>query len=395
MADIKKQLQWSKLKVGSVITLALLILLVTVFFAGSLEDFFSKKVELKTHFKDVKGLRKGAPVWVFGTEVGSVKAIDLDPAFGTIVTMKINKSALPFIREDSTASILTMGLLGDKYIEIGAGSPEAKAVRPGETIQGTLQIEFQDVMKTSSATIETMSEFIKKLDGFVTKIEEGQGTVAKLLNDPSLYNNLNETTRTLSKTSQTLSLVAEEIRTSQGTLNKLIEDPSLYEKLQASASHLEEMTRTVKESTGTLKKLIEDPTLYNQLLASSSHIEASSKKIEEFSGKLNPFITKLDAFSTRLSEGQGTLRKLIEDPALYEDLDKGVRQLSSVMEDAHTILERIDKGEGLATAFLKNKELVKELDETLVQFKTMTREMEALLKDIKANPKKYLKFSLF
>ncbi len=395
MADIQKRLQWSKLKVGSVITLALLILLATVFFAGNLEDFFLKKVELKTHFRDVKGLRRGAPVWVFGTEVGSVQEIDLDPTFGTIVTMKINKNALPFIKEDSTAAILTMGLLGDKYIEVGAGSPEAKPVRSGETIKGTSEIEFQDVMKVTSITIGTMSEFIKNLDGLVTKIEEGQGTFAKLLNDPSLYNNLNNTTQTLSKTAQTLSEVAEEIRTSQGTLKKLIEDPSLYEKLQATASHLEEMTRTVKESTGTLKKLIEDPTLYNHLLASSSHIEASSKKIEEFSEKLDPLITKLDAFSARLSEGQGTLRKLIEDPTLYQDLDKGARQLSSVMEEAHTILERIDKGEGLATAFLRNKELVKELDETIVQFKKMALEMEALVKDIKAHPKKYLKFSLF
>ncbi len=395
MADIRKQLRWSKLKVGAVVTLALLILLVTVFFAGNLQELFLKKVELKTHFKDVKGLRRGAPVWLFGTEVGSVSQIDLSPTYGTVVTMKINKSAIPFIKEDSTAGVLTMGLLGDKYVEIGAGSPEAKPVRPGETIKGTAEIEFQDVMKVTSVTIETMSEFIKKLDSFVTKVEEGHGTVAKLLNDPSLYNNMNETTRTLNKTAQTLSQIAEGIQTSQGTLKKLIEDPSLYERLQSTASHLEEMTRTVKESAGTLKKLIEDPTLYNQLLSSSSHIEASTKKIEEFSGKLDPFITKLDAFSARLSEGQGTLRKLIEDPTLYEDLDKGVRQLSSVMEEAHTILERIDKGEGLATAFIRNKELVKELDETIVQFKKMALEMEGLVKDIKANPKKYLKFSLF
>jgi phospholipid/cholesterol/gamma-HCH transport system substrate-binding protein len=374
MADIKKQLQWSKLKVGSVITLALLILLVTVFFAGNIEELFLKKVELKTHFKDVKGLRRGAPVWVYGTEVGSVRDIDLDPKVGTIVTMKLNKSALPFIKEDSTAGILTMGLLGDKYIEIGTGSPEARPVRPGETIEGAVQIEFQDVMKTSSVTIETMSGFIKKLDGFVTKIEEGQGTFAKLLNDPSLYNNLN-------KTSQTLSLVAEEIRTAQGTLKKLIDDPSLYQKLEASASNLQEMTRIVKESSGTFKKLIEDPTLYNKILESASHVEASSKKLEAFSGKL-------ESFGTKLNDSQGSLKKFIEDPTLYNDLNKGAKQVSA-------ILEEIDKGQGLATAFLKNKELARELSETLVQLKKMTEDIEELAKDIKANPKKYLKFSVF
>ena len=371
MADIKKQLQWSKLKVGSVITLALFILLATVFFAGNLEELFSKKVALKTHFKDVKGLRRGAPVWIFGTEVGSVREINLDPTYGTIVTMRINRSALTFIKEDAKASILTMGLLGDKYIEISAGSPKAGPIHPGEMIEGTAQIEFQDVMATSAITIETMTEFIKKLEAFVTKIEEGEGTLAKFLTDPSVYNNLNKTTHTLS-------LIAQEIRTSQGTLRMLIDDRSLYTKILAAASNLEDTTRMVKGSSGTLKRLIEDPSIYNKLLESASHIEAFSRRMEAVSAKLETFSTKLD-------ESQGTLKRLIEDPTLYEDLDQGAKRLSS-------ILEQIDKGEGLATAFLRDKELVREL---LVQFKATTQELEGLVKDIKTNPKKYLKFSIF
>jgi phospholipid/cholesterol/gamma-HCH transport system substrate-binding protein len=374
MADIKRELQWSKLKVGSVITLALFTILVTVFFAGGLEDLFSKKVTLKANFKDVKGLRKSAPVWIFGTEVGSVKEIDLNPVYGTVVTMRINRSALSYIKEDSKASILTMGLLGDKYVEIAGGSTTARPIHPEKMIQGTAQLEFQDVMETSTITIQTTTEFIRKLDAFVTKIEEGQGTVAKFLNDPSFYNNIN-------KAAQALSLVTEEIHTSQGTLRMLIDDPSFYNKMAAAASNLEEMTRTVKESSGTLKKLIEDPSVYNKLLESASHIEAFSTKMEAVS-------TKLEVFSTKLEESQGTLKKLIEDPTLYEDLDKGAKQLSSV-------LGQIDKGEGLATAFLKDKELVRELDETLVQIKKMTLELEGLVKDIKAHPKKYLKFSVF
>jgi len=374
MADIKRELQWSKLKVGSVITLALFIIFVTVFFAGNLEDLFSKKVTLKANFKDVKGLRKGAPIWIFGTEVGSAKEIDLDPAYGTVVTMRINKSALPYIKEDSKASILTMGLLGDKYVDISGGSAAAGPIHPEKMIQGAAQIEFQDVMETSTITIQTTTEFIKKLEAFVTKIEEGQGTVAKFLNDPSVYNNIN-------KAAQTLSSVAEEIRTSRGTLRMLMDDPSFYNKMAAAASNLEEMTRTVKESSGTLKKLIEDPSIYNKLLESASHIEAFSTKMESVS-------TKLETFSTKLDESQGTLHRLIEDPTLYEDLDKGAKQLSS-------ILEQIDKGEGLASAFLRDKALVKELDETLVQIRIMTQELEVLVKDIKTHPKKYLKFSIF
>jgi len=367
MADIRKQLKWSKLKVGAVITLALFILLVTVFFAGNIEDLFVRKVELKANFRDVKGLRKGAPVWIFGTEVGSVKEIDLNLVYGTVVGMRINKSALEYINKDSKASILTMGLLGDKFVEISAGSPQAGPIHPGEMIQGTAEIELKDVIETGAATIETMTSFIKKLESLVTKIEEGQGTVAKFLNDPSVYNSLN-------KTAQALSSVAEEIHTSQGTLKMLIDNPSLYQKTLEAASNLEETTRMIKESSGTLKRLVEDPSIYNKTLEAASHIEA--------------FSTKLEEFTTKLNESQGSLKKFIEDPVLYENVNKSAIQLSSV-------LERIDKGEGLAAAFLKNKELVTDLDETIVQIRKTAQEFEALVKDIKANPKRYLKFSVF
>src|SRR4030043_1969366 len=117
MFDIKKQFLWSKLKVGLVVTLALFTLFITVFFASSIENLLSPKVELKAQIQNVKGLRKGAPVWVSGIEVGSVKNISLDTGYGTIVTLSINKDAMEFLRKDSEATIMTMGLLGDKYIE--------------------------------------------------------------------------------------------------------------------------------------------------------------------------------------------------------------------------------------------------------------------------------------
>ena len=79
---------------------------------------------------------------------------------------------------------------------------------------------------------------------------------------------------------------------------------------------------------------------------------------------------------------------MIEDPQLYENFNRDLKELSS-------ILERIDKGEGLAGAFLRNEELAKELSEVLLEFKRLSSELEALAKDIKEHPKKYFKFSIF
>jgi len=343
MFDAKRQLKWSQIKVGLVITVAFLILLISVFFAGNIQSVFLSKAELKIQFRDVVGLRKGAPVWILGLEEGSVKNITLDPTYGVIVTIAVNKNALGLVRKDSLATILTMGLLGDKYIELSPGSPQAEPIRPGEMIKGSSEMGLREVM----------GQFIERIDSLVTKIEGGQGTIAKLLNDPVLYNNLLGATHSLSA-------FLENLKDSKGTLKLLIDDPSVYKKMLVATSSIEEFSKRINESSGTLRHLIEDPSLYNKTLTVAS-------QIEEFSRKLN--------------ESQGTLKKMIEDPALYENFNRDLKELSS-------ILEKIDKGEGVAGALIRDRELAKELKDTVT-------ELKELLKNIKDHPKKYFKFSVF
>lgn len=367
MADVKKKLRWSQLKVGLVITLALFILLVAIFFAGGIENLFSPTVKLRVQFRDVKGLRKGAPVWIYGTEVGSVKEIDLDPVYGTLVTLAVNRGAMGFIKKDSQASILTMGLLGDKYVELNTGSPLAEPIRPDEMIKGTTQIEFTDIVETSALTIQRVSELTAKLDHLVTGIESGQGTVAKFLADPAVYDNLKNATNTLSKT-------LDDFKNSRGTLKMLIEDPSIYNRILAATSSIEEFGNTLNKGSGTLKKLVEDPSLYDALLATASEMEAFSKK---------------------LNDENGTLQKLVENPELYDNLNRGSQALAS-------ILSKVDQGQGTVGALIHDDELARELKDTITKLKTLAVEMDglsvelkALTIDIKENPKKYFKFSIF
>jgi len=371
MFDMRKQLRWSKLKVGMVITLANLVLLVAIFFAGGIEKIFSPKMDLKIQFQDVRGLRKGAPVWIFGTEVGSVREIHLDRTLGAVVTISLNMRVQEFLKKDARASIMTMGLLGDKYIELSTGSPKAEPIERGEMLKGSVPVEISEIMETAGISIGKVGDVINRLDNLILKIDEGEGTLAKFLTDPSIYDNLNRSVKTLS-------LTLEEIKGSRGTLKMLVEDPSLYQKMVSAVSSIEEfakktnesvgeITRKVNESQGTLKKLLEDPSLYDKALATVSSMEQFSKK---------------------LNDETGTLKRLIEDPQLYENLNDGAARLSS-------ILKRIDQGEGLAGSLLKDKELIKELEETLNEFRGAAGELKELVKDIKTNPKKYLKFSIF
>jgi phospholipid/cholesterol/gamma-HCH transport system substrate-binding protein len=353
MFDLKKQLRWAQVKVGIIITLALAILFFGVFFAGSIDRILYPKALIKASLRDVKGLKKGAPVWVYGIEEGSVENITLDPHYGTLVTIAIYRNALGYLKSDATASVLTMGLLGDKYIELNPGTSGASPLAAGEVIRGTAQIDMKEVMEAGGESMQKMNDFIGKLGNLVEKVEKSKGTLSRFLEDPSLYDNLLES-------SKTLSLVAKDIENGRGTLGMLVKDPSLYERLASSSKSLEAFSGKLGSGTGTLNKLLEDDLLYDRLAGAASSMEAFGKKLNSTSG---------------------TLGRLVADPTLYQNLNQASLRISS-------IIDRIEKGEGAAGTLIKDEEMAKDMKETV-------KELKRLTEDIREHPHRYFKFSLF
>jgi phospholipid/cholesterol/gamma-HCH transport system substrate-binding protein len=331
--DRKKQLNWFKLRVGIVITLALLLLFLTVFFSGSIEKLFTKRSVVQAQIRNVNGLRIGAPVWFSGVEVGTVTEIALEPKCGTLVSLAINKDVMNLIRKDCVASVLTIGLLGDKYIDLSSGTAEAAPLQPGDQIQGATQLDMKDMMEIATKSIKKMNDFIGKLEILVTDIETGGGTFSRLIKDPALYDRMTEVVGSIS-------VAMNDINQQKGSLGMLIKDPTLYKKLTDSSSRMNEILQ-----------------------------------------KIDSTASSVDSFAAKLASNNGTLQRLIEDPQLYENLAKGSHQLT-------LLLEGVDKGEGAAGALLRDEELAGELRSTITDLKL-------LLEDVKANPRKYFKFSVF
>ncbi len=352
MYEIKKQLAWSKLKVGIVMSLALAALLLTVLFTGDIANIISKKELIKIDFRDVGGLRSGSPVWFAGIEVGSVKSIDLSHQYGTVVTIAVNRDVLGYLKKDSHATVQTMGLLGDKYVELSSGSSDAPALRPGEMLEGATETGAQEMVATVAVLLKKMDDVVGQIETMIMAIGEGQGTVSQLLKDPALYNNLKDASKRISE-------MTAAMQNGKGSVGKLMGDDLLYNRLLAASESMERFGSKLN-SQGTLNRLVEDPALYNRLLGATASLED---------------------FSTKLSKGQGTLNRLIEDPQLYENLAQASSHLQA-------ILQRVEKGEGTAGSLLRDEEMAKELKDTI-------KELKVLMSDIRENPKKYFKFSVF
>src|SRR5580704_4620011 len=124
------------IRVGAFLLITLAILGVFVFLVGSMESRFESKYEIKAEFQNVAGLNEGADVRVGGIRRGTVRHIQLPqrPDEKVTVFLSLNKDTRTVVKQDSVASIKSEGLLGDKYIEVAFGSPDAAAIKGGELI---------------------------------------------------------------------------------------------------------------------------------------------------------------------------------------------------------------------------------------------------------------------
>ncbi|UCH81130.1 MAG: MCE family protein [Nitrospiraceae bacterium] len=353
MYDYRKHIRWASIKVGIITTVSAAIVFLAIMFAGNIQDFISPKVSIYTTFDDVKGLREGSPVWFTGVEIGSVESIEFTPYRKILVRLSISAETLKYLKKDSHAAILTLGLLGDKYIEVTPGSQDEEPIEAGFSIAGVQQVEIQDIFESSKDSIAKLTSFMEMLESTIAKIERGEGTVAKLLNDPSVYNNMKSTTAELSK-------LIRKMESGEGTLGKLVSEDALYKDVSSAVSEVRLFAKSLKESEGTLTKIIDDPALYNRFQKASE---------------------SLDAFTQKLAYSKGTVNKLLEDETLYNNVN-------DVSVKVNTILDKIDKGHGLMGSLVTDDELSKELKSTL-------QEMNVLIKDIEAHPHRYFKFSIF
>lgn len=264
MDQRKKQLSWAAVRVGLIITGAIAVVFFAVLFAGQLESLFRARVALFAAFDDVKGLRSEAPVWIAGVEIGSVRSLHITPE-NIRVTMSIDRKALPRIKTDSRARILTLGLLGDAYVDISAGSREAPPVRPGQTIKGASQPGINE-----------------QLENIIAGLREKKGTIGRLFREDTAYEELVEVLREIK-------LFIEKMESSGGTVNSLIADKSLYENVNAAAAKINALLEKINTGEGTAGSLVNNKELERELQATLQEVNALVKDIRQNPGKYFKF----------------------------------------------------------------------------------------------------------
>ncbi len=198
-----------ELKVGFFVFVGVIILAAFVLMIGKFNTL-SSGYELNILFGFVNGVKDGAPVRFAGVDVGEVKRIEFVIAEENrqkvrLVAWVRNDVRIP---SDSTVWVNTLGLLGEKYVEIMPGKNFAQPLRQNDIMVGTDPISMNEVGELAKSIAEN-------LDKAIERIQNKEGTVGKLLYDDGIYNEL-----------------LRVFRNKEGTIGRFLNDDSLYRQLE-------------------------------------------------------------------------------------------------------------------------------------------------------------------
>jgi len=328
-------------KVGLFFLAALIVLIVMIELVQDWQPF-EDKYFYQANFKSAVGLKVGDPVRVAGVDVGKVSGIGIED-LRVRVDFHVNRQDL--VREDTQAQIRQTNMLGGTFLGLDFGSEHSPLVPPGSKVQAVEGANIDQLISNLDRnqdrvlrplgdlvdqSREPFAEVINRLEQIVIKIDEGEGTLGRLVNNPSLYDEM-------ASMSVRLNHLLGRLENGEGTLGKLLEDPTLYDSLNHSMVSLADLTDQLKSGKGTLGKLLTDDRLYN---------EASDA------------FTTLNTVAGKVSRGEGTLGKLVNDEALYKNATDSLARINSVAA-------KIDEGSGTLGKLVNQDDLYRDAKTTL------------------------------
>lgn len=401
MVQTKPTLTFSQLRVGIFVLVGLAVLAFLIL--NSTGDFnpFEKKLRLKARFAAADGLREGAEVQIAGVRIGKVETVSLlppdspeDAKIEAVMAVDGELNDRPIterIRSDSTAQLIAISVLAnDKIINITPGTSKGDPVEEGHVLDSTQAISVNQLTKTGNDLLQQINKLAIPANEILNKANQGEGTLGSIVNDESLYRNLDAAVAETKLTVVKLQTTIDKINKGEGTAGKLVNDPKLYESLNNTVSQLEAISNDIKAGKGTAGKFVTDDALYNETRAAIIDLRASA-------AKFNGVIDDLKSITTDLAGGTGSAGKFLKDEKLYENARDTLAKFNSTADKLDLILGDARAGKGTIGRLVTDETLYNNINQTASNVNQFSSESTKLIYDFRQNPKKYLriKVSLF
>jgi phospholipid/cholesterol/gamma-HCH transport system substrate-binding protein len=343
-----------EVKVGLLILVAVIVLAVGVFVIGDKSNLFSRKNEYYILFGSVSGLRSGSPVQLNGVDVGTVDKVVLpeNPRLEQIeVWISVDRKYADRIRggpqlpmsgglnAPTQARIKTLGLLGDKFIEITSGATEYPVIPSGGEIPAAQPTNVDALLASGEDVMDNVVEISASLSTILARMERGEGLLGELTTKSESGQRL---TDSVIGAAESMERIATRIETGQGPIPRLLNDRKMADRLASSLDRFESILAQAQSGPGLLPGLLNDPSskqkfddtlatlnqMARDLQGFTADLETSEGLLprlvndeeygREITGKVNEIVTRLNEISLKISEGNGTAAKLINDPQIYQ-----------------------------------------------------------------------------
>ena len=354
MADPKK-VSFAQIRVGVMAIVAMVIVAVLIFLLTGQKNLFTRTVQLRTFMDDSSGMQNAAPVRLNGIPIGEVEDLKLsgskDPRRIVEIDMTVKADYITEIPKDSRAGIAASNLLGEKFINISKGT-SPQHVQPGDEIQSVPSQDIPELMAQSANLLAQFQSLLGRANLILSDVEAGKGNLGKFLKDEELFTRLNSS---IAEAQQIL----VDVRTGKGTISRLLYDPTLSNDMHAALEKLNGILAELQQGHGTAGRLLRDEALFDDLRKATA--------------QFNQLISDLQA-------GRGTAGKLLKDDKLYN-------QINQLVAKVDTTIDKLNSGQGTLGQLMVNPQLYETLNGA-------TGELHQLLKDMRANPKKFLRIKL-
>ena len=274
---------------------------------GGVESFRGG-YHLSALFGTVQDLKVGNSVKMAGVEIGRVEKIALT-GDKVKVTMKLHSDAV--VKTDSKAVIKFTGLMGQNFVAIDFGSPDAPRATDGALLATEEQPDLNAIMTkldgattgiqnlTKSFTPDTINnlmgplvDFVKQnsghIGGAISNIENisgqiasGEGTVGKLIYSDTLYNSAMATVTNLQDAVVEVRRLVSGITNGQGTIGKLVTDETLYNSTTASMTNLNQILLKINQGQGTIGKLVNEQEFYKNAKLTLQKVDKAADSLED------------------------------------------------------------------------------------------------------------------
>lgn len=191
-----------KIKIGLFTVLGLLVLILGIYFIGNQKNMFSSTFMCYGVFRNVSGLQVGNNVRFEGINVGVVQDINIESDSTVRVDLAINNNVKKFIKNDAKLSIGSDGLMGDKLVIIAPGITSTEVIKNNGRLTAVNPLEIDKIVAKLSIVADNAEKITDGLSEIVDKVNHGHGSIAKLLNNDAMANELHETVKQAKSTIQ-------------------------------------------------------------------------------------------------------------------------------------------------------------------------------------------------